>query len=81
MAAVNHDWQRFAAIVMLALLGGGIVAWLIVSVVWDGKVTAIDGGALAAAFLSLREVFSKIEKIALGIRTPEPPTEPIGEDP
>ncbi|QDP55556.1 MAG: hypothetical protein Unbinned273contig1001_47 [Prokaryotic dsDNA virus sp.] len=77
---MNHDWQRFAAIVMLALLGGGIVAWLIVSVIADGKVTAIDGGALAAAFLSLREVFSKIEKIALGIRTPEPPTEPIGED-
>ena len=44
---MNHDWQRFAAIVMLALLGGGIVAWLIVSV---------------------------------GIRTPEPPTEPIGEE-
>lgn len=77
---MNHDWQRFAAIVMLALLGGGIVAWLIVSVVWDGKLSAVDGGALAAAFLSLREVFSKIEKIALGIRTPEPVTDPVGEE-
>ena len=74
--AVFAEWQqRFAAIVMLALLGGGIVAWLIVSVVWDGRLSAVDGGALAAAFLSLREVFSKIEKIALGIRTPEPVTE------
>ena len=70
---MTEGWTRFAAIILLAMLGGGIVAVLFVLVSADGKLGADDGGWLTAGFLSLREVFSKIEKISLGVRTPAPP--------
>lgn len=70
---MTEDWQRSIAIILLALLGGGIIAILMALVFSDGKVGPDDGGWLTAGFLSLREVFSKIEKIALGVRTPAPP--------
>lgn len=69
------DRTRLTAIWLLALLGAGIVAWLITTVLGNGEIDLQDGGILAAAFLSLREVMSKIEKIALGVRTPAPPSE------
>lgn len=75
---MNHDWQRLAAVVLLAALGAGIIWWLI-KAGGDGQIDLSDGGTIAAAFLSLREIFSKIEKITLGIRTPDPPTDPVGD--
>ena len=62
------DWHRFAAILLLAVLGVGIICWLFDALDADGKLDMGDGGILAAAFLSLREVFSKIENIAVGHR-------------
>jgi hypothetical protein len=49
-----------------------------VAVSQDG-ITGDDAGWIAAAFLSLREVMSKIENVSLGIRTPAPPVAPAGE--
>lgn len=62
--------QRFAAVMALAALGAGILAFMVFAVLRDGTVTGEDGGWMAAAFLSLREVFSKIENIVLGSARP-----------
>jgi len=75
---MSEHWQRFASIVLLGLLGGGIIAFMGVAVSQDG-ITGDDAGWIAAAFLSLREVMSKIENVSLGIRTPAPPVPPAGE--
>ena len=72
---MSEDWQRSIAVILLAALGGGILWFMIVAISSDGKFGLDDGGWLAAAFLSLREVMSKVEKIALGVRTPAPPLE------
>lgn len=76
---MNEDWQRTAAIVLLAALGGGIVFILFELVGADEQLTNSDAGWLSAGFLSLREIFSKMEKIALGVRTPAPPVDPVGD--
>ena len=76
---MTHDWQRFVAVLALAALGGGVIYFACLAVGADGKLTTQDGGWVTAAFLSLREVFSKIENVTLGIRTPAPPTDPMGE--
>lgn len=76
---MNEDWQRTAAIVLLAALGGGIVFILFELVSADEQLTNSDAGWLSAGFLSLREIFSKMEKIALGVRTPAPPVDPVGD--
>lgn len=54
-----------ATIVLLAAIGGGIIAYLIVSLYSGADMSAKDGGLVAAAFLSIREVVSKMEKVAL----------------
>ena len=69
---MNQDWMRFAAICLLAFLGLGVIVFLCAGVISDGKINISEGGLVAAAFLSLREVVSKIEKVSLGVRTPEP---------
>lgn len=76
---MNADWQRFAAILLLAALGIGIIVVMGFAVTRDGTIGTDDGGWLAAGFLSLREVMSKIENVSLGIRTPAPPVPPAGE--
>ena len=75
---MNAGWQRFAAIVLLALLGGGILFVLGIAVSADGKIDMADGGWGTAAFLSLREIMSKIEKIALSIKEAAAKTEAWG---
>ncbi len=75
---MSEHWQRFASIVLLGLLGAGIIAFMAVAVTHDG-ISGDDAGWIAAAFLSLREVMSKIENVSLGIRTPAPPVPPAGE--
>jgi len=75
---MTEHWQRFASIVLLGLLGSGIIAFMGVAVTADG-ISGDDAGWIAAAFLSLREVMSKIENVSLGIRTPAPPVPPAGE--
>ena len=77
---MNDDWQRFGAIAVLALLGIGILILMGMTIMDDGQVSASDMGWFAAALLAERDIFSKIEKIALGIRTPDRPTTPIGEE-
>lgn len=77
---MTEDWQRFGAILLLAVLGGGILSLMGMTILNDGKVTAQDMGWFAAALLAIRDIVSKMEKIALGIRTPERPTEAIGDD-
>lgn len=62
--------QRFAAVMALAALGAGILGFMVFAVMRDGTLSGEDGGWLAAAFLSLREVFSKIETIVLGSTRP-----------
>ncbi|MXO73592.1 hypothetical protein [Alteraurantiacibacter buctensis] len=62
--------QRFAAVMALATLGAGILGFMVFAVLRDGTVSGEDGGWMAAAFLSLREVFSKIENIVLGSARP-----------
>lgn len=53
------------AVWLLALLGAGIVGFLYYSV-RPGADMAEAGGWIAAGFLALREIISKIEKIVLG---------------
>jgi SNF family Na+-dependent transporter len=77
--AMTENWQRFASIVLLGLLGAGIIGFMVVSIMHDGQMSAADAGWITAAFLSLREVMSKIENVSLGIRTPAPPVAPAGE--
>ena len=60
-----HDWQRMAAIVLLSLLGAGII-YVLVMIVSGAGLTKESAGWATAGFLSLREIFSKVEKIALG---------------
>lgn len=76
---MNHNWQRFAAVGFLFALGAGIIWFMMIAIEADGQLTANDGGWMAAAFLSLREVMSKIENVAMGIRAPAAPTDPMGE--
>jgi len=75
---MSEHWQRFASIVLLGALGTGIIVFMAVAVTQDG-ISGDDAGWIAAAFLSLREVMSKIENVSLGIRTPAPPVPPAGE--
>lgn len=70
-------WLRFAAIAWVALLGGGVLIFMGLAVRL-GPDTLEGGGWLTAGFLALREVYSKIENIALGIRT-APPAHDEGE--
>ena len=77
---MTDDWQRFGAILLLAILGIGILVLMGLTIAGDGKVTASDMGWFAAALLAERDIFSKIEKIALGIRTPDAPTKAVGEE-
>lgn len=77
---MTDGWQRLGAVLLLALLGAGILVLMGMTIMGDGKVNAQDMGWFAAALLAERDVFSKIEKIALGIRTPEPAAKPMGED-
>lgn len=70
---MTEDWQRSIAIFLLGLLGGGVLGILYFMVISDGKLTGGDAGEIAAAFLSLREIISKIEKISLGMRSPAQP--------
>lgn len=76
---MSEPWQRFASIVLLGLLGLGILAFMVVATTQDGVVSGVDAGWITAAFLSLREVMSKVENVSLGIRTPAPPVSPAGE--
>lgn len=75
---MSYDWQRLSAIGVLAAIGIGILIVMAMSVLGDSKVSGDDAGWITAGFLSLREVMGKIENITLGIRTPAPPTQPIG---
>lgn len=70
---MTEHWQRQTAIVLLGLLGGGVLVILYALITSDGKVTQGDAGEIAAALLTVREIISKMEKIALGVRTPAPP--------
>lgn len=65
---MTQTWHRFSATVALALLGAGILVFMVYAITRDGTLQADDGGWLAAAFLSLREVFSKIETVTIGAR-------------
>lgn len=65
---MNVEWQRLATVVALTLLGLGILVFMGFVVARDGSLSAEDGGWVLAGFLSLREVFSKIENVALGNR-------------
>lgn len=67
---ITSGTQRFGAVLALALLGAGILGFMVFAVMRDGTVSGEDGGWMAAAFLSLREVFSKIENIVLGSPRP-----------
>lgn len=53
------------AVWLLALLGAGLIGFLYWSI-RPGASMAEAGGWIAAGLLSLREVFSKIEKIVVG---------------
>ncbi|GGD73817.1 hypothetical protein [Croceicoccus mobilis] len=78
---MTQDWQRTIAVFLLGGLGGGVL-WIVgLMVMADGKVTIGDAGNITAGWLSLREIISKMEKIALGVRTPAPPVDPIGDHP
>ena len=77
---MTDDWQRFGAILLLAVLGCGILVLMGMTIMGDGKVTAQDMGWFAAALLAIRDIVSKIEKVALGIRTPDAPAKPMGEE-
>lgn len=75
---MTEHWQRLASILLLGLLGAGIIGFMGLAITQDG-IRSDDAGWIAAAFLSLREVMSKIENVSLGIRTPAPPVAPAGE--
>lgn len=77
---MTDHWQRFGAVSLLFFIGAGILVLMGITILQDGKVTTEDMGWFAAALLALRDVISKIEKITLGIRTPETSTKPIGGD-
>ena len=77
---MTEDWQRFGAILLLTILGIGCLVLMGMTIAGDGKVSAQDMGWFAAALLAIRDIVSKMEKIALGIRTPDAPTKPIGDD-
>ena len=77
---MSDNWQRFGAIGVLAVLGVGILVLMGMTIWSDGDVSASDMGWFAAALLAERDIFSKIEKIALGIRTPDAPAKPMGSD-
>lgn len=62
---MTEPWQRTTAVILLASLGAGIIVFMVQAITKDGALTGDDGGWLAAAFLSLREVMSKIESVAL----------------
>lgn len=70
---MNPAWHRFAAITYVALLGIGVLLFMW-QAVEAGPDTLEGGGWLTAGFLALREIISKIENIALGIRTAPPST-------
>jgi len=75
---MNEQWQRFSSILLLGALGTAIVVFLGIAVTEKGGIDGDDTGWIAAGFLSLREVMSKIETVSLGIRTPAPPVTPAG---
>ena len=70
---MTRAWQRFAAISYVAALGAGVLAFMALAV-QAGVSTGEGAGWLTAGFLALREIISKIENIALGMKT-EPPSE------
>lgn len=77
---MNEDWQRIATVFLLAVLGMGVLTLMGMTILNDGKVSAQDMGWFAAALLAIRDIVSKMEKVALGIRTPDRPVEPMGKD-
>ena len=75
---MSEGTQRMATVTLLALLGAGIIGFMLFAMTKDGSISGGDAGWMTAAFLSLREVMSKIENVSLGIRTPAPPVPPAG---
>ena len=67
---MNEQWQRFTSLVLLGVLGAGIIVFLVMAVTEKGGLNGDDTGWIAAGFLSLREVMSKIEAVSLGIHRP-----------
>lgn len=62
----THDDLRRLAILALAGLAVGVIAFLIL-LIWPSRtITADMAGWATAAFLALREFISKIEKIVNG---------------
>lgn len=58
--------HKAMAIAGLCLLGAGVLILMGFIVASDGTLDADDGGWLATAFMSLREVYAKVETVVLG---------------
>lgn len=69
---------KSTAILLIAALGASVVGFLYV-VIFQAANAKEAGGWILAGFLSLREVISKIEKIATGASDPvaEPSSEAV----
>jgi hypothetical protein len=72
---VKSDRPSLVAIILLAILGGGIIYIMKIMVMQDGAITGGDTGEIVAGFLSIREIISKIEKIARNIGADGPVSE------
>ncbi len=70
------DRLRHVAVIALALLAAGVIAFLIL-LIWPGRgITGEMAGWATAGFLALREFISKIENIVNGPASPLPKERP-----
>lgn len=72
---MSEEWQRTIAIGLLALIGLGIVVIMGIQIGKAGD-TSEAAAWFTAGFLSIREVISKIEQVALGGLSPAKPAGP-----
>lgn len=75
---MNEEWQRTVAIVLLAAIGLSIIVVMGIQVGAAAKSADASEAAawFTAGFLSVREVISKIEQVALGGLSPAKPAGP-----
>lgn len=66
MSPAANAGHKTMAIAGLCVLGAGVLFLMAFIVASDGTLDASDGGWLATAFMSLREVYAKIEAVVLG---------------